>query len=110
MWDAAAKKVGYPAFYMFSNLQLAQIAVKNPETLTQLASVEGVGRVKIKKYGEEILQIVKILKEQKKTNRPEEGKAKPVKEKKDKTEKPPEAVKKEKDQDTLWDSTKEGKK
>ena len=105
-----AKKVGYPAFYMFSNLQLAQIAVKNPETLTQLASVEGVGRVKIKKYGEEILQIVKILKEQKKTNRPEEGKAKPVKEKKDKTEKPPEAVKKEKDQDTLWDSTKEGKK
>ena len=106
-----AKKVGYPAFYMFSNLQLAQIAVKNPETLTQLASVEGVGRAKIKKYGEEILQIARTLKEQQKTEKSEEAREKPVQEKKEETQKTPEAVKKdEKDQGTLWGSAKkEGK-
>ena len=44
-----AKKAGSPPYILFNNLQLAQIAGKKPETLTQLASVEGVGRAKIKK-------------------------------------------------------------
>lgn len=106
-----AKKAGYPAFYLFNNLQLAQIAVKKPETLTQLASVEGVGKAKIKKYGEEILGIARILKEQQKIEKPDEDKEKTVEEKKEKKQKPPENVKKDKkDQDTLWDSSQETKK
>ena len=106
-----AKKAGSPPYILFNNLQLAQIAGKKPETLTQLASVEGVGRAKIKKYGEEILQIARTLKEQQKTEKSEEGKEKPVQEKKEETQKTPEAVKKdEKDQGTLWGSAKkEGK-
>ena len=106
-----AKKAGSPPYILFNNLQLAQIAGKKPETLTQLASVEGVGRAKIKKYGEEILQIARTLKEQQKTEKSEEAREKPVQEKKEETQKTPEAVKKdEKDQGTLWGSAKkEGK-
>jgi len=44
-----AKKAGSPPYILFTNIQLAEIAGKYPETLTQLASVEGVGRAKIKK-------------------------------------------------------------
>lgn len=105
-----AKKAGFPAYILFNNIQLAQIAGKKPETLTQLASVEGVGRAKIKKYGEEILKIARTLKEQQKTDKPEQDKEKPVEEKKDEKQKQPEAVRKdEKGQGKLWESVKEGK-
>ena len=110
-----AKKAGSPPYILFTNIQLAEIAGKYPETLTQLASVEGVGRAKIKKYGEEILQIVKTLKGQQKAEKPAESKEAPQ-QAKDSTEKQPDTGKAaetskmpEKDQGNLWDSAKEGK-
>ena len=104
------KKAGFPPYIMFTNRQLAEIAGKYPETVTQLGSVEGVGRAKIKKYGEEILQIVKTLKEKQKTEKPEQDKETPPAAQ-DSPEKPREPSKvPEKDQGTLWNSPKkEGK-
>ena len=105
-----SKKEGFPAYIMFTNRQIAEIAGKYPETLTQLGSVEGVGKAKIKKYGEEILQIVKTLKEEQKKEKPEQGRETPPAAQ-DSPKKPRETSQvSEKDQGTLWSSEKKEEK
>ena len=52
---AAAKEQGVPAYVIFHDATLRQIATEQPSTLAGLASVTGVGEAKLVKYGQQIL-------------------------------------------------------
>ncbi|MBB3663538.1 MULTISPECIES: DNA helicase RecQ [Prauserella salsuginis group] len=52
---ATAKEQGVPAYIIFHDATLRQIAVDHPSTLDELGSVSGVGENKLNKYGEQIL-------------------------------------------------------
>jgi ATP-dependent DNA helicase RecQ len=55
-WRAAsAKEQGVPAYVIFHDATLRQIAAEAPSTLDQLGTVSGVGENKLAKYGEQIL-------------------------------------------------------
>jgi superfamily II DNA helicase RecQ len=47
-----------PAFMVFSNRTLEDLARKNPETLTGLEEVYGLGPQKIEAFGKELLEIL----------------------------------------------------
>jgi len=56
-WRAAtAKEQGVPAYVIFHDATLREIATRSPSTLSALGSVSGVGENKLAKYGEQILQ------------------------------------------------------
>jgi superfamily II DNA helicase RecQ len=52
-----AKSEGVPPYVVFSNNQLFAIANSRPQSLTDLAKINGVGESKLKKYGECVLRI-----------------------------------------------------
>jgi ATP-dependent DNA helicase RecQ len=52
---AAAKEQGVPAYVIFHDATLRQIAAKAPATLAELATVSGVGETKLARYGQQIL-------------------------------------------------------
>ena len=52
---AAAKEQGVPAYVIFHDAALRQIAAEVPSTLAGLAMVNGVGEAKLAKYGQQIL-------------------------------------------------------
>src|SRR5450755_189510 len=55
-WRAvAAKEQGVPAYVIFHDATLRQIAAELPSTLAGLATVNGVGEAKLAKYGQQIL-------------------------------------------------------
>jgi ATP-dependent DNA helicase RecQ len=55
-WRAAiAKEQGMPAYVIFHDATLRQIAAQAPSTLAELATVNGVGEAKLAKYGQLIL-------------------------------------------------------
>ncbi len=55
-WRAAtAKEQGVPAYVVFHDATLRQIAGKAPSTLAELGKVSGVGENKLAKYGQQIL-------------------------------------------------------
>ncbi|MCX4473643.1 ATP-dependent DNA helicase RecQ [Micromonospora sp. MW-13] len=55
-WRAAtAKEQGVPAYVVFHDATLRQIAADPPSTLDDLARVNGVGEAKLARYGEQIL-------------------------------------------------------
>ncbi len=55
-WRAAtAKEQGVPAYVIFHDATLRQIATETPTTLAELGSVSGVGENKLAKYGQQIL-------------------------------------------------------
>ncbi|MEO3928312.1 DNA helicase RecQ [Micromonosporaceae bacterium B7E4] len=55
-WRAAtAKEQGVPAYVIFHDATLRQIAAEPPATLAELARVNGVGENKLAKYGQQIL-------------------------------------------------------
>jgi DNA helicase-2/ATP-dependent DNA helicase PcrA len=47
-----------PAYVVFHNATLAEIAARKPSSLRDLATVPGVGPAKLERYGEEILSVV----------------------------------------------------
>jgi ATP-dependent DNA helicase RecQ len=55
---ATAKEQSVPAYVVFTDATLRQIAVEVPSTLAQLAGVNGVGENKLAKYGEQILALL----------------------------------------------------
>jgi len=56
-WRAAtAKEQGVPAYVIFHDATLRQIATQTPSTLAELGTVNGVGENKLAKYGEQILE------------------------------------------------------
>ncbi|HYQ65833.1 DNA helicase RecQ [Actinophytocola sp.] len=55
-WRAAtAKEQGVPAYVVFHDATLRQIATENPTTLAELGTINGVGENKLAKYGQQIL-------------------------------------------------------
>ncbi|MGH3884458.1 MAG: HRDC domain-containing protein, partial [Pseudonocardiaceae bacterium] len=52
---AAAKKQGVPAYVIFHDATLRQIATEAPSTLAELSTISGVGETKLAKYGQQIL-------------------------------------------------------
>ncbi|MET7377035.1 DNA helicase RecQ [Micromonospora arida] len=58
-WRATtAKEQGVPAYVIFHDATLRQIASDAPSTLTDLSRVSGVGENKLAKYGEQILTVL----------------------------------------------------
>ncbi|GAA0741166.1 DNA helicase RecQ [Dactylosporangium roseum] len=55
-WRAAtAKELSVPAYVIFHDATLRQIASENPATLSQLSTVNGVGENKLAKFGQQVL-------------------------------------------------------
>jgi ATP-dependent DNA helicase RecQ len=58
-WRAAtAKEQGVPAYVIFHDATLRQIAAEAPSTLAGLGSVNGIGEAKLAKYGQPILDLI----------------------------------------------------
>jgi ATP-dependent DNA helicase RecQ len=55
---AAAKEQGVPAYVIFHDATLREIATGTPSTLAELGSVSGVGETKLAKYGQQILDLL----------------------------------------------------
>ncbi|HEY2576049.1 MAG TPA: DNA helicase RecQ [Streptosporangiaceae bacterium] len=55
-WRASiAREQGLPAYVIFHDATLRQIAAERPTTLAALATVSGVGEAKLAKYGQQVL-------------------------------------------------------
>jgi ATP-dependent DNA helicase RecQ len=52
---AAAKEAGVPAYVVFHDATLRQIATQRPGSLAELSTVSGVGESKLAKFGEQVL-------------------------------------------------------
>ena len=58
-WRAAtAKEQGVPAYVIFHDATLRQIAADAPADLVALGRVSGVGETKLDRYGEQILEVL----------------------------------------------------
>ncbi|MBR7830202.1 DNA helicase RecQ [Actinospica sp. MGRD01-02] len=58
-WRAAtAKDQGVPAYVVFHDATLRQIAAQAPTTLAALGTINGVGESKLEKYGQQILDTI----------------------------------------------------
>jgi ATP-dependent DNA helicase RecQ len=58
-WRAAmAKEQGVPAYVIFHDATLREIAAASPPTLAGLGTVSGVGETKLAKYGQQVLDIL----------------------------------------------------
>jgi ATP-dependent DNA helicase RecQ len=55
---SVAKELGMPPYVIFHDATLRLIAAAPPSTLTELASVNGVGATKLDKYGQAILNVL----------------------------------------------------
>lgn len=54
------KKDGVPPYVLFTNQQLAHIVKSKPQTLADLGKIEGVGKAKTEKFGQDILNITRV--------------------------------------------------
>ena len=58
-WRAeVAREHGLPAYVIFQNVTLAEMAQRDPQTLDELAGISGVGAKKLEAYGREILRVL----------------------------------------------------
>ena len=58
-WRAAtAKEQGVPAYVIFHDATLRQIAAEEPRTLAELGRVSGVGENKLARYGQQVLDVL----------------------------------------------------
>ncbi|MER7213259.1 DNA helicase RecQ [Streptosporangium sp. NPDC000239] len=58
-WRAAtAREQGVPAYVIFHDATLREIAAGTPSSLAELGTVSGVGENKLAKYGQEILEVL----------------------------------------------------
>ena len=56
---ATAVREGLPAYIVLRNESLTQLARENPETLDELKTVKGIGPVKLERYGETLLRVLR---------------------------------------------------
>jgi ATP-dependent DNA helicase RecQ len=52
---ATAKEQGMPAYVIFHDATLRQIATQSPSTLAELGTISGIGENKLAKYGQQVL-------------------------------------------------------
>jgi ATP-dependent DNA helicase RecQ len=58
-WRAAtAKETGVPAYVVFHDATLREIATSVPDSLADLGAISGIGAGKLAKYGEDVLAVV----------------------------------------------------
>ena len=58
-WRAGeAQLLGYPPYIIASNQLLANIAKTNPKSIEELSQLKGMGKRKVRDYGEELLLIL----------------------------------------------------
>ncbi len=55
---AAAKEQGVPAYVIFHDATLRQIAAELPSTLADLSNISGIGEAKLTRYGQQILDLL----------------------------------------------------
>jgi ATP-dependent DNA helicase RecQ len=55
---AAAKEQGVPAYVIFHDATLREIAARTPSTLAELGTVSGIGATKLDRYGQQVLDIL----------------------------------------------------
>jgi ATP-dependent DNA helicase RecQ len=55
---AAAREQGVPAYVIFHDATLRQIASQPPSSLAELADISGVGEAKLARYGEQIIALL----------------------------------------------------
>jgi ATP-dependent DNA helicase UvrD/PcrA len=55
-----SKSDDVPAYVVFHNSTLAEIAARRPSTITELASVPGVGPAKLERYGRDVLDALAV--------------------------------------------------
>ena len=53
-----ARAADVPAYVIFTDRTLQEIAAARPKTLDELARVHGVGQAKLKRYGDMVLEMV----------------------------------------------------
>ena len=63
MRSALAREEKVPAYVIFPDRTLAEIAVRRPRSLGALEDIRGVGPVKLERYGERVLATVRELTE-----------------------------------------------
>ncbi|HLH49762.1 MAG TPA: HRDC domain-containing protein, partial [Roseiarcus sp.] len=54
-----ARRQNVPAYVVFADRTLIDMAARRPKTLQELAAVHGVGEAKLKKYGETFLAAIR---------------------------------------------------
>lgn len=59
---AKSREENIKPYFIFNDNQLKDLISKMPTTTSELLTVSGIGEVKVKKYGEEIINIVKVYK------------------------------------------------
>jgi ATP-dependent DNA helicase RecQ len=60
LWRAAvAREHNLPAYVVFHDATLAQMAERSPDSLDELAGISGVGAKKLQAYGADILQVMR---------------------------------------------------
>ncbi len=57
---AAAKEQGVPAYVIFHDATLRQIAIDRPTSLAALGAVNGVGEAKLARYGQQIIDLLTV--------------------------------------------------
>jgi ATP-dependent DNA helicase RecQ len=55
---AQAKEQGVPAYVVFHDATLRELAVRHPSTVAELGTVTGVGEAKLAKYGDQLLEVL----------------------------------------------------
>ena len=53
-----AERQGVPAYVIFHDTTLMEIAARRPQRLNDLAAIQGVGQAKLQRYGEAVLAVV----------------------------------------------------
>jgi ATP-dependent DNA helicase RecQ len=54
-----AREHNLPAYVVFHDATLAQMAERSPDSLDELAGISGVGAKKLQAYGADILQVMR---------------------------------------------------
>ncbi|HNP16434.1 MAG TPA: RQC domain-containing protein, partial [Terrimesophilobacter sp.] len=55
---AAAKEQGVPAYVIFHDATLRELATRHPSSIEELGTVTGVGESKLAKYGDQLLEVL----------------------------------------------------
>ena len=53
-----ASEMGVPAYVIFTDATLADMAAKCPRTKSEMLDVSGIGETKLKKYGDAFLKVI----------------------------------------------------
>ncbi len=54
-----AKELGYPTYIILTNALLVEITKEKPQSISSLKIIKGIGDSKAKKYGDDIINIIK---------------------------------------------------